>query len=337
MASDDLLTKDEMDALLESVVSVNSRGIDNEFETEATPYELASPENAVAGILPLLENIHERFVHRFRIGLFEMLRREIDVATGAVATCSYRDISASLASHCSINMVSAAPLTGTGLLLIEQPLVFVLVDTFFGGKGRRYADSEAREFSAAESRMTQRIVQLALNCLEAAWQPFVKVVCRHLGSESNPQFVTAINPEERLLSANVTIELDGNTGTVRLAFPCSAFEPVREPLLASLSKPHAAPNERLTKLLRDGVKGSRVAVRAFLAETELTIRELLLLKAGDVVPLEIPPTAVLEAEGVPIYSGPYGIARGCRALKITQALTPLEGDGPPLTDEDIKQ
>ncbi len=329
MATDELLTKDEMDALMEGVAK-GRLGVGDWPEAadeEILPYELVSPENVLTGIVPVLETINERFAHQMNAGLFELLRRSVDVAIGAVETRPYNDLVTSLAAPCSANVIRMAPLAGPGLLVFEQQLVFMVVDTFFGGRGKVYTSATVRDFTATEKRLIRRLLNLVFNALAGAWEPFVTVQCGHVEAEINPQFITAINPGECLAVTTLTVTIEEVGGALHLALPCSMFEPVRKTLLNSLLREHPAHSNRLTRLLREGVKDSRVELRGVLAEIDLSLRELLTLSAGDVIPVDIPDEAVLEAEGVAVYSGHYGVARGCQALKIRHTLTPLSLGG----------
>lgn len=326
MSTDEFLTKDEVDALKQAMSSkpaAQSRMYADEPE-EVLTYELGSSENTITGILPILDAIHERFAHRFRIGLFELLHRDVEVTVDAVEMRDYGDFIASLNIPTSVNIVAVSPLNGPGLVVFEQGLIFAVVDTFFGGKGRMENPLKVRDFTTIETRFIQRLLQLTARALEAVWQPFIAIGWSMLGAENNPQFVTAINPQEVLMVVTLHIHMNGVTGVFHMAWPCAMFEPVRATLLASLRKEHASRDERLTQRLREGVKNSHIEVRGLLAETELTVAELLALKVGDFIALEVTHKAILEAEGVAVYAGQYGAVQGRRAVRVEQVLTPLE-------------
>ncbi|MDQ2695577.1 MAG: FliM/FliN family flagellar motor switch protein [Pseudomonadota bacterium] len=325
MADSGLLTREELDALLESVARGQVGVGDWPAATEEVlPYDLAGPENAIGPLLRILESILDRFAHQLHAALFELLRRDLEIAASAPEVRPYADFITSLSSPCSVNIIGMPPLAGPGLLVLEQPLVFVIVDTYFGGTGRQYSPASPRGFSLTETRLIQRLLGLAFRALGSAWNPYLAVNCAHLGAEINPHFVTAISPAESLVTARLSMELDELSGALHLAMPCSMFEPVRGPLLASLNREHLYRDERLARLLREGVRHSPVTASGVLAETELTLRELLSLTAGDVIPLTLAGEAVLKAEGVPLYAGPCGVAQGWRAVKIDRTLTGLE-------------
>ena len=79
MSADEILTQEERAALME-VVSKKVRGSGSSpgaFLNGALPYDLASQDYTVNSLLPVLDTIHERFAHRLRISLFDLLRREL--------------------------------------------------------------------------------------------------------------------------------------------------------------------------------------------------------------------------------------------------------------------
>ncbi|MFO1349984.1 MAG: flagellar motor switch protein FliM [Gammaproteobacteria bacterium] len=323
MTQDELLTKDEREALLEGIQESQATSRAHPNPDEVLPYKLVSPANAVTGILKVLDTIHERFAHRLRIRMNELLRRDVDVAPTAVEVCDYGEFMNSLRAPCAISLIAAQPLNGPGLLIFDHDLVFVLVDVFFGGKGRRYLPAAARDFTVVENRLLQRLREAVLRCMEAAWEPFVAVQCALLGVESNPQFVTAINTRDALAVTTVQVKLDDGQYALHLALPCAMFDPVRGALLASQSKDHPSHSERLRRLLGEGVKNSPVTVRALIGGTELSLREVLSLQAGDFIPLDDAMNAILEVDGVPVHAGHYGVAHGRRAVKIDRVLTEM--------------
>lgn len=323
MAGEEILTQDELHALMEGIAE--SKVVDGPEGTDQfRPYDLVSPEGVITRILPLLETIHERFAHQLQANLFELLRREAEVTIGAIEVCGYRDFIASLRTPCSINIINISPLNGPGLLVIEQQLVFLVVDTFFGGAGGSYNPPGPREFTATDNRLIQRLVNSIFRALGAAWKSFLEIRCTQLGSETNPQFVVDINPTEILVLIKLQVKLDKTAGDLYLALPGSMFEPVRSALLASVNKEHPSRDERLTLLLREGLKDSRVSVRGQLTDAELSLRELLALKVGDFIPMDIPAEAILEAEGVPVFTGRYGVTKGWRAIEIQKMLNSLQ-------------
>jgi len=152
MATQDVLSQDEIDALLHGV-----DGGDVETEAEepindgvARSFDFNSQDRIVRGRLPTLEMINERFARNIRVSLFNMLRRQAEIAVGGVQMLKFAEYIHSLYVPTSLNMVKISPLRGTALFVIDPKLVFILVDNFFGGEGRFYNKIEGREFTPTE-------------------------------------------------------------------------------------------------------------------------------------------------------------------------------------------
>ncbi|MCC6136015.1 MAG: FliM/FliN family flagellar motor switch protein [Candidatus Contendobacter sp.] len=322
LARDELLTQDERDALSEVISQKLGDGpAIGLFEHGAVPYDLANHDYTINSLLPALVTIHERFTHRLRIGLFELLRRDLTVAAGPIEKRSHTDLTASLQVPCSVNVIGLPPLSGPVLLIFDQELIFMVVDTFFGGTGRRYSSTNIRDFTATENRFIQRLLELSFRCLQEAWEPFAALQCVQVSSENKPQFITEFNPTELLAVSSVQVSRDTLAGSLYLALPYSSLEPIRKNLLDNACQEQRGnPDAQLTGRLFEGIQESPVDAHCFLAGFELTLSDLLSLKVGDVIPVNIPAKAVLRIEDVPIYSGVYGVAQGWRALKIEQAL-----------------
>ena len=76
MATTDLLSQDEIDALLHGVDDGDiDTGGDELAPGEARNYDFNSQDRIVRGRMPTLEMINERFARHMRISLFNLLRR----------------------------------------------------------------------------------------------------------------------------------------------------------------------------------------------------------------------------------------------------------------------
>lgn len=137
MAQTDILSQDEIDALLHGVD-------DGDIETEdpfpndgqAREFNFATQDRIVRGRMPTLEMINERFARHLRVRLFNMLRRSAEISVVGTRVSKFSEYMHSLFVPTSLNLVRAHPLHGTGLFVFDPKLVFILVDNFFGGDGR---------------------------------------------------------------------------------------------------------------------------------------------------------------------------------------------------------
>jgi flagellar motor switch protein FliM len=319
MAVNDLLSQDEIDALLHGVSSNDIDTEDDEFaEGEARSYDFTTQDRIVRGRMPTLEMINERYARLFRISIFNLLRRSADISVGGVQMLKFSEYIHSLFVPTSLNMVRIKPLRGTALFVLDPKLVFMIVDNYFGGDGRFHAKIEGREFTPTELRVVEMILEQVFNDLKEAWAPVMALDFEKQNSEVNPQFANIVSPSEVVVVNTFHVEIEGGGGDFHITMPYSMLEPIREVLDSGVQSDRDDTDDRWLESLREEVKTAPVGLSCTLADTELSLRDVLDMKAGDVIPLEIPDLVTLNAEGVPVFRGKYGVSRGNMAVKVME-------------------
>ncbi len=314
----DILSQDEIDALLHGVGdgSVETKSDQQLHDGQARPYDLTSQERIIRGRMPTLEMINERFARYFRTTLFNFLRRTPEISVGGVQTVKFSQYVHGLLVPTSLNLVRVRPLRGTGLVVFDPKLVFTLVDNFFGGDGRFYTKIEGRDFTLTERRVIQMILAQTLKDFAEAWLPVAKLSIEFINHEMNPQFANIVSPTEVVVVNSFHVELEGGGGDIHLTLPYAMIEPLRELLQAGMQSDRQEMDERWPTSLAAEIKEAKVELRAVLAETELTLGEVMGLKAGDVISIDLPRHVTARVEGVPVFRAQYGVSRGASALKI---------------------
>ena len=319
MAVQDLLSQDEIDALL--------HGVDDglvQAETAAEPgsvksYDLTSQDRIVRGRMPTLEMINERFARYTRISMFNLLRRSADVAVGGVQVMKFGEYVHSLYVPTSLNLVKIKPLRGTALFILDAKLVFKLVDNFFGGDGR-HAKIEGREFTPTELRVVRMVLEQAFVDLKEAWQAIMEVNFEYINSEVNPAMANIVGPSEAIVVSTFHIELDGGGGDLHVTMPYSMIEPVREMLDAGFQSDLDDQDERWSKALREDVLDVSVPLSATVARRQLRLRDILHMQPGDVIPVELEDELVMRANGVPSFKVKLGSHKGNLALQVVEPI-----------------
>ena len=319
MAVQDLLSQDEIDALL--------HGVDDglvQAEAAAEPgsvkrYDLTSQDRIVRGRMPTLEMINERFARYTRISMFNMLRRSADVAVGGVQVMKFGEYVHSLYVPTSLNLVKIKPLRGTALFILDAKLVFKLVDNFFGGDGR-HAKIEGREFTPTELRVVRMVLEQAFVDLKEAWQAIMEVNFEYINSEVNPAMANIVGPSEAIVVSTFHIELDGGGGDLHVTMPYSMIEPVREMLDAGFQSDLDDQDERWSKALREDVLDVSVPLSTTVARRQLRLRDILHMQPGDVIPIEMNDELVMRANGVPAFKVKLGSHKGNLALQVIEPI-----------------
>ncbi len=323
MATADVLSQDEIDALLHGV---DDGGVETEAEDElldgvARSFDFNSQERIVRGRLPTLEMINERFARNFRVSMFNLLRRQAEIAVGGVQMMKFAEYVHSLYVPTSLNMIKVDPLKGTALFVIDPKLVFIVVDNFFGGEGRFYNKIEGREFTPTEQRVISMLLDRIFKDLEEAWRPVKQLKMEYRASEVNPHLANIVSPSEVVVVSTFRVDLEGGGGDLHVTFPYSMIEPIRDLLDAGVQSDVAEVDERWRLSLRDEIFESKIEVKSKLIEIEINLSDVNQLKVGDVIPFDMPDQVVLEAEEIPLFRGRLGVSRGSTAIKINERVT----------------
>ncbi len=319
MPINDLLSQDEIDALLHGVSSGDVETEDDAEDPEGIhTYDFNSQDRIVRGRMPTLEMVNERFARYFRISLFNMLRRSPEIAVGGVQMLKFAEYVHSLFVPTSLNLVTFKPLRGTGLIVFDPKLVYIMVDNFFGGDGRYHTRIEGREFTPTEQRIINMMLGRLFKDLKEAWSPVMAMDLEFQQMEVNPHFANIVSPSEVIVVSTFHIELEGGGGDCHITMPYSMVEPIREILDAGVQSDRVETDVRWTVSLKEEIKEAEVELSCPLADVEISVSELLNLKPGDVVPMELPGLVTASIEDIPIFRGRYGISKNKLALKVEQ-------------------
>ncbi|UAA38162.1 flagellar motor switch protein FliM [Paraneptunicella aestuarii] len=317
----DLLSQDEIDALLHGVDEVDEEDIDeSESSSSALEYDFSSQDRIVRGRMPTLEMVNERFARHMRVSLFNMMRRSAEVSINGIQMIKFGEYIHTLFVPTSLNMVRFRPLKGTGLITMEARLVFILVDNFFGGDGRYHAKIEGREFTPTERRIIQMLLKIIFEDYKEAWGPVMDVSFEYLDSEVNPAMANIVNPTEVVVISSFHIELDGGGGDFHVALPYSMLEPIRELLDAGVQSDKEDTDLRWSRALRDEILDVQVELSTHMMDIRMPLGKVMDLKDGDIIPIEMPEFITVLIEGLPTFRSKLGRSREYLALKIEEKI-----------------
>lgn len=316
----DVLSQDEIDALLHGVDGGDVDTDADEGDESARGYDFNSQERIVRGRLPTLEMINERFARNFRISLFNLLRRNAELSVSGVQMLKFSEYVHSLYVPTSLNLVRVKPLRGTALFVIDPKLVFVVVDNYFGGEGRFYNKIEGRDFTPTEQRIVQMLLEQAFIDMSKAWEPVTKLEFAYQSSEVNPHLANIVSPSEVVVVSTFRIDLEGGGGDLHITMPYSMIEPIRDLLDAGVQSDVTEVDDRWIGALRNEIFEAEIEVKSNLVETQMNIGDVNKLKIGDVIPFDMPEKVILESQGIPLFRGKVGLLNGNVGLRVEEVV-----------------
>jgi flagellar motor switch protein FliM len=283
------------------------------------PYDFAA-QRINRTQLPLLEVVNKAFAARAGHSLSGLLGREASVHFDSMESVKSADMQASLPTPASLAIIRLKPLNGFGYVSVEPQLLLTLLDGFFGGSGRASVDTQAAVAPAAQRFLALMMRNFAPD-ITVAWTPVTPLELELVKQETNPRLVQFGGPMEAVIVCKFTVEFAARSGSMNWLLPESLLVPVREALSGESSSTPTRKQEPWGPSLGAALREAQLDTRAVLAEAQISLRELVQLSPGDIIPIEAPQQVTLLAGDVPLYQGRFGVSQGRNALKILSGVS----------------
>jgi flagellar motor switch protein FliM len=298
------ISNEEVEALLEK----------SGKEAAVRPYDFAA-QRINRTQLPLLEEINKNFGDHAGASLAGLLGRDVSLHFDALESVKSADLQASLPVPATIAVVRLKPLPGFAYVCVEPALLLTLLDGFFGGSGRANGDPQAAIAPAAQRFLSLMLRSFAAD-LAAAWAAVSPVELELVKQETNPRLVQLGGALESVVVARFTVEFAARSGRIDWLLPDALLSPIREALSGEGGNAPIRKQEAWAPVLTSAIKDAQLDTRAVLAQAKISLRELVKLAPGDIIPIDAPQQVTLLAGDVPLYRGRFGISQGHNALKI---------------------
>jgi flagellar motor switch protein FliM len=279
---------------------------------------MATQERIVRGRMPTMEIINERFARLLRIGLYNFIHRSAEVSVGPVRVLKFSEFIRNLPVPANLNLVQIKPLRGNSLFIFDPNLVFLVVDSLFGGDGRFHTRVEGREFTQTEHRIIQQMLGVVFETYGKAWEAVHKLEFEFVRSEVNPQFANIATPNEVVVITTFEVEFNGVGGSIHICKPYSMIEPLRELLYSTMQGDHVVADKRWLHMLSKQIQAAEIELTAVLGQSKTTVDQVLKMKVGDFMPMDVPENVVAHVSGVPVMECKYGVFNNQYALKVVK-------------------
>ncbi len=334
----DILDQSEVDALLAAVDSgtieedkhesrVFSRGRKDADSTEVRSYDFKRPERVSKDQMRALQTLHEAFARNFGASLSGFLRTIVEVKVATCEQMTYSEFISGLPNPTSFNLIQADKLEGQMCLEISPLIIYPIIDRLLGGTSQDLFIPQ-RPMTIIETRLIGNVTNRGLAALSEAWASVKQMAFTIAATESNPQLVQIVPPNEVVVVIGFELKMSNRAGTMNLCIPYNVMEPVIEELSAQ-SWFSAAKNQR-SKTIEDqigrGLSRATVGVTAMLATTTITLRDMVEMAAGDIISTDKPASqnVVVCVEGERKFLAQIGQYKGKRSLRIVRAYKPSD-------------
>ena len=326
----DVLDQSEVDALLAAVSDGNlddatlaggsARG-GADVQKEIRTYDFKRPERVSKDQMRSLESIHEGFARNLGASLSGFLRTIVEVRVATIEQLTYSEFIHSLPNPTNFNLLNAEPLEGQMCLEISPLIIYPIIDRLLGGSSADMFIPQ-RPLTIIELRLVKRITDRALNCLTEVWSNLVEVKFALAEVESNPHLVQIVAPNEVVVVIGFEIKMNTRVGTMSLCIPFNVIEPVMSKLATQgwLAYQRRATVEDRSGQITGLLDKAPLELTVYVAQTTITVRDLVSLQPGDILQTAKPANAelILQVGGKNKFAGVMGRHKDRYAFKINR-------------------
>ena len=313
--SDQILTQEEIDALLTAMDKGEVDLAEEKPEAEALDYNLTSQNLMLRDQFYALEEVYDKLAGLMGTSFSASLQRSIEVEYISTEMVKYTECISAFSNPTNFSIFTMDPLIGSAMLAIEPRLVYSLIDCMFGGDGK--PTERMREFTLIEQRMMRKFALEVLSNLEKAWKIVGPIKVFLKKSELKPEFVHLASPNDIMVVIVFGVKGQEFSGNLHICIPYLLLEPIKDKLSSKYIREKDMEHnwsEQLEMMLQD----IPVTLIAELGITTRSVRNLLDLQVDDVIQLNTGPEdlVTLTVDNIPKFFGFPGIIKGNRAVEI---------------------
>lgn len=308
-----VLNQDEIDSLL---------GFDEEHEDgEGQSGIQAILNSALVSYerLPMLEVVFDRLVRLMSTSLRNFTSDNVEVSLDNIASIRFGDYLNSIPLPAMLSVFKAEEWDNYGLITVDSSLIYSIVDVLLGGRrGTAAMRIEGRPYTTIERSLVERMVQVMLQDLSAAFEPLSPVTCRFDRLETNPRFATISRPSNAAIVVRLRIDMEDRGGRLEMLLPYATLEPVRELLLQMFMGEKFGRDSIWETHLAEELWMTNVEMDAVLDEQRMTLNDVFNLKVGSQIMLAATPDSIvkLHCGDIPMYTGRMGRKSDQVAIRI---------------------
>ncbi|MFN4163218.1 MAG: flagellar motor switch protein FliM [Ferrovibrio sp.] len=317
-----ILNQDEIDSLL---------GFDASVEEDADKAGIRAIINSALVSyerLPMLEVVFDRLVRLMTTSLRNFTSDNVEVSLDNITSIRFGDYLNSIPLPAILSVFRAVEWDNYGLLTVDSSLIYSIVDVLLGGRrGTAAMRIEGRPYTTIERNLVERMVNVVLDDMRAAFEPLAPVNFSYDRIETNPRFATIARPANAAILARLRVDMEDRGGRLELMLPYATLEPVRELLLQMFMGEKFGRDSIWENHLATELWSTDVEIEAVLDEQVMTLGQVMNLEVGKTIMFNATPESVImmRCGGIPMVEGRMGRMGNNIAVKIDRTLKSLGG------------
>ena len=285
----EFLSQDEIDALL-NIAEDGDANLDAVAEAATAPkeksytiYDFKKPNTITPDQQKAFEALHEKFVRGFVTELSSMMRKIVEVKVSSIEQMTYGEFILSIPPITSLNTLSIKPLEGRIVIECNPGISHKIIAELLGNGPSYISTNHDKELTDIELEVLDHFYRLLIANLKDTWDEVATINYKIETKDTNANAIQVISNHEVVLLVVIELTIDDEIGNLSICYPIAYIEPLLNKIVSKLLG--SSGNKKVSKKrdLNALISGARMNVEAVIAETELTVQELLNLKIDDVI------------------------------------------------------
>ena len=313
------LSSDEVNALIEglnSETTSQTSAADLSDADNVRPFTLGSDDLSVLGDYYALRMINERFARNSRSIFLPMLRLQPRISSFPPEVKTFDEYCSGLEGFMSLTTMRMEELRGTLMLVLEPNFIATMTNSFFGGPAEP-PNSKRAEFTDTETRLIELVTSGLASVLQNSWRDLMTVTLTEMGREVNPQFAAFVDGSDLVIVCSFVVQLpDLDPVNFDIVYPLQTLRPIASQLRSRTQTDSSEEDLGWRGRLERAVLNVPLGLEARLAEPSVTMTQLIFMKPGDVIPIQLNEAVEICLEGEPFYMGEMGEVAGQSAINL---------------------
>lgn len=284
-------------------------------------FDFRRPDRISKAQLRAIHNLHEVFARNMGASLSAYLRAYLTASIVSVKQLSFQEFSADLASPTCLLSLGLQPYEGNAVLELNPAVIFPMIELLLGSGGRQPVTLK-REITEIELKLLQSLFRIILQDLQGAWRSVVNLEFAVEAVETETQSFRVLAPQEAVVAIGIEMRIGEVSGMMNLAIPSVILKMMRQKFdqqwMARKTETGPVRPSQIFKKIRSGT----VRLEASMGGPSISIRDLILLEAGDVLLVDHPAKSLmtLTVNGVRKYQGRVISSAGKAAFAVESLL-----------------
>jgi len=273
--------------------------------------------------LPMLEIVFDRLVRLMTTSLRNFTGDNVEVSLDSITSIRFGDYLNSIPLPAILAVFRAVELDNYGIFTVDSNLIYSVVDVLLGGRrGSSAMRIEGRPYTTIERTLVQRMVEVILQDMCAAFEPLAPVSFSLDRLETNPRFAAIARPANAAILVKLRINMEDRGGRTELLLPYATLEPIRKLLLQQFMGEKFGRDSIWESHLATELWSTKVDIEAILDEQVMPLHQIMNLEVGHTIMLGATPDSKIElrCRGVPLLTGRMGRAGSSVAVRVDAAI-----------------